>query len=94
MTVTRGKIHDYLGMTIDFSTADKVKISMCDYVENMLLELPPEFSGEAATPAAHHLFTVNDNAEKLNESQAQTAHHIIAQLIFLCKRARPDIQTS
>eukprot|EP00957_Ditylum_brightwellii_P182843 13927857-Ditylum_brightwellii.AAC.1 len=67
---------------------------MIDYIDKMLLELLPEFFGEAATPVVNHLFTVNDDAEKLNETQAQTAHHNIAKLIFLCKRARPDIQTS
>ena len=29
---TRGKQHDYLGMTIDFSTKGKVVIDMCDYI--------------------------------------------------------------
>eukprot|EP00957_Ditylum_brightwellii_P047515 3608470-Ditylum_brightwellii.AAC.1 len=60
----------------------------------MLLELLPEFSGEAATPAASHQFVVNDDAEKLNKTQTQVAHHNIAKLICLYKRARPDIQTS
>eukprot|EP00957_Ditylum_brightwellii_P192872 14685208-Ditylum_brightwellii.AAC.1 len=60
----------------------------------MLLELLPEFSGEAATPAANHLFAVSEDAKKLNKTQAQIAHHNIAKLIFLFKRARPNTQTS
>jgi hypothetical protein len=36
LTVTLGDIHDYLGMTIDYSTNGKVMIRMDDYVESML----------------------------------------------------------
>jgi hypothetical protein len=56
LTKTRGKVHEYLGMTIDFSTPGKVKFSMIDYIQNMLNELPEDMDGESATPAANHLF--------------------------------------
>ena len=52
LTVTRGDIHDYLGMTIDYSTDGKVVIRMDDYVENMLDEVPDDMSGVHVTPAA------------------------------------------
>ena len=32
VTATRGKVHDYLGMTIDFATRGKVKFKMDDYM--------------------------------------------------------------
>ena len=32
LTKTRGKVHEYLGMTIDYSEKGKVKFSMIDYV--------------------------------------------------------------
>jgi hypothetical protein len=32
MTVTRGKIHDYLGMKIDYSIPGKMKTIMKDYI--------------------------------------------------------------
>ena len=96
VTQTRGKVHDYLGMTIDYSKKGKVQVKMVDYVENMLKDLEePEFQGEATTPAANHLFTVNeDDPELLNEEKAELFHHLVAKLLFLCKRARPDIQTA
>ena len=40
ITVTRGKVHDYLGMTLDYSTKGKVMIKMLDIVAKMLAELP------------------------------------------------------
>ena len=32
VTVTRGKKHVYLGMTLDYSTDGEVKVDMVDYV--------------------------------------------------------------
>jgi len=94
LTVTRGKVHEYLGMTLDFSIDGKCKIVMKDYIEEMLEDLPSDMDGEAVTPAANHLFEVNDNPEKLDESTSQTFHHLTAKLLFLAKRSRPDIQTA
>ena len=33
---TRGKIHDYLGMVVDFTEKGKVIIDMVKYVESMI----------------------------------------------------------
>jgi hypothetical protein len=57
-------------------------------------ELPPGMAGESATPAASHLFQVNEDAKKLDKPTAQLFHHNVAKLLFLCKRAQPDIQTA
>jgi Reverse transcriptase (RNA-dependent DNA polymerase)/Zinc knuckle len=94
LTVHRGKKHDYLGMVFDYSSAGKVKISMQDYITKMLDELPPDMAGEAATPAAPYLFTVNETPDLLPTNLADFFHHNVAKLLFLCKRARPDIQTA
>jgi len=93
ITVQRGKIHEHLGMTIDYSVTGKVKILLKDYIDNMLQGLPDEFAGVAATPAGSRLFEVNTNdAVMLDEKKAAFFHHYVAKSLFLCKRARPDIQ--
>jgi hypothetical protein len=89
---TRGPVHEYLRMTIDLSVTGKVKFSMIDYKKDMLEGLPDDMTGESVTPAADHLFTVNADAEKLNTAEAELYHHNTAKLLFLCKRARPDMQ--
>ena len=95
LTVRRGRVHEYLGMTLDYSTKGKVEIKMVDYIDGMLAELPPDMDGEAATPASSHLFDVNvDNPVALCKEKADFFHHNVAKLLFLCKRARPDIQTA
>lgn len=92
LKVHRGKIHEYLGMTLDFSHKGKVRISMDDYIDRMVDEAPAEFDGVAPTPAAKHLFVVSDEAPNLDKDQAAKFHHIVAKALFLCKRSRPDIQ--
>ena len=39
ITVTRGPVHDYLGMTIDYSTKGEVKFYMYKYLEQVLSEV-------------------------------------------------------
>ena len=96
MTVSRGKVHDYLGMDLDYSTAGSVKISMIKYLKNVIDEFPEEITGTAESPAAEHLFktrTVEEGAKKLPEEQGQAFHHTVAQLLFTGMRARPDTLT-
>jgi hypothetical protein len=93
MTITRGKIHDYLGMKIDYSDRSKVRITMNEYVDKMLKELPHDMDGTAASPASNHLFrTNNKDPILLSAEKGEMFHHNVAKLLFLCKRARPDIQ--
>jgi len=95
LTVTRGKVHDYLGMTLDYSTPGKVRITMSDYIANMLDDLPNDMGRVAATPAANCLFEVNtSNLESLDKEAKDVFHTNVAKLLFLSKWARPDIQTA
>jgi hypothetical protein len=40
VTATRGQVHDYLGMELDYRKQGKLKINMTKYVENMLNGFP------------------------------------------------------
>jgi hypothetical protein len=94
ITVTRGKAHDYLGMTLDCTEKAKVKIKMTDSVAKMLKDLPEEFDGKAATPAGDDLFKIDEDSPKVDEKRAQLFHTHTAKTLFICKRARPDLQTT
>jgi len=95
LSVTRGKIHEYLGMTIDYRKEGNVRISMFKYMQELLSDLPDDMDGMAVTPAAEHLFKVNEtDPTKLSDDLSDFFHTNVAKLLFLCKRARPDIQTA
>ena len=96
MTIHRGKVHDYLGMDLYFSSNKVLKTVMIKYLKKILEELPEEINSAAATPAAKHLFDVReDNLDKLLPEELTLAfHRTTAQLLFLSARARPDIRTA
>jgi len=50
LTTTRGKVLEYLGMMLDYMTKGKVKISMYDYIDKLLTELPLDMNGLVKTP--------------------------------------------
>ena len=72
LTVTRGKVYEYLGMTIDYSDKGMVKFTMLKYVEDILKECPADLiKGTAASPAANHLFEINDKPDPLDDHTAE-----------------------
>jgi len=91
-TIVRGKIHRYLGMTLDFSRKGKLKIRMDDYVENMLSDFPVKFdeNSKQETPAGNDLLEAG-KGKILNEQYRQIFHTTVARGLFLSKRARLDI---
>ena len=92
VTETRGKVHEYLGMTIDFTRKGKVKIRMDDYVRRMLEEFPIKFSPDTKqeTPAGNNLLDVG-RGRKLDPERQEIFHSFVAKNLFLSKRARLDI---
>ena len=92
VTCTRGPIHEYLGMTIDFSKKKKVKIRMDAYVKRMLDEFPIKFDAndKQETPAGPSLLEPGKGA-KLDLERKEIFHSFVAKSLFLSKRARLDI---
>lgn len=88
LTITRGDVHDYLGMMLDYNVpGQKVSIQMDDFVPDLLEEAPNNMNGTAVTPAADHLFTINEDPEYLDDVASEFFHHLTAKLLFVCKRA-------
>ena len=87
------KKHEYLGMQIKFFENGSMTFSMLEYVKELLDKCPDKlFTRVATTPAASHLFEINDKATKLEKQDTVMFHHLVAKLLYLCKRTRPDIQ--
>jgi hypothetical protein len=91
-----GKRHDYLGVVMEFTNKETLDISIVTYLKNAIAGSPKEIRGKAASPAADHLFLVRDliGTKALEEERALAFHHTVAQLLFMCTRARRDIQTA
>ena len=96
MSIHQGKRHDYLGMELDYCVKGKVNIGMIKYVSNMLEDFPETLKKTdiARTPAAGDSLFNKGQGRKLHQERADMYHTMVAKALFLCKRARPDIQLS
>ena len=93
VAVHRGKIHEYLGMELEYTKKGELIIGMVKYVEKMIETFPVKLSSKdtAMTPAGDNLFD-EGQSKKLSQARADEFHTMVAKGLFLCKRARPDIQ--
>ena len=91
--VTRGKVHDYLGMKLDYSINGQVSVDMRDYLMTMIEAFPEDLmtGARVASPWNENLFKVHEDSPILDKERAEQFHTTTAQGLFLCKRARPDI---
>ena len=92
MTIPRGKVHKYLGIIIDYSSPGKLIFLMINYIGNMVDNVSEDMKVESATPATHQLFDIAEDATKLFQADSDLLRHFVAQLLYLLKRERPDIQ--
>ena len=58
---------------------------MQEYIQKILDKVPDDMLGTASSPAADHLFKVRQEPDKLDTENAELFHHIVAQLLFVCK---------
>ena len=81
LTVNRGKVHDYLGMDLDFSIKGKVKIGQIKYTRKMIDEFPKPITYSAATPATDYLYTIRNptEAKPLDASRKTSTGHFPQQ---------------
>jgi hypothetical protein len=95
VNVNNGQLQSYLGMTIDYTENGTVKFSMDEMIQECLGAFGESLESMAAkTPAANHLFAVNEDCEKLSEQLREKFHSIVAKLLYVAKRVRPDILTA
>jgi hypothetical protein len=97
MSVSRGKVHTYLGMTLDYTTPGQVEIRMIDYVNEIIDafdKAEPKGGGTKSSAATTNIFKVDEDCEKLDEKQATEFHTLVAKTLYATKRARPDTCTA
>ena len=65
LSISWGEIHEYLGMPLDFSITEDVKITMYDQIDNIIKELPSIYKSGigSATTSPSHLYIVQGPCE-------------------------------
>ena len=89
LKINRGNRHSYLGMTMDFAKEGECKITMSGYVDELLRLY--SVTGSVATPATPTLQEIDPDSKPLSRNDRGEFHTAVAKLLFLAKRARPDI---
>ena len=94
MRITRGKVHEYLGMTLDFLTPGEIQVTMVDFLKGVLEDLQEVITGRSIISSANHMFQVSreDKQTLLNKEQEIALHRTVAQMLFVMSSARKDIK--
>ena len=80
-------------MTIDYSYLGKVTSLMIDYIGKIHDNIQEGMKTESATPAAHNLFDIAEDAKKPCQADADIFIHFVAQLLYFSNSSCPeDIQ--
>jgi hypothetical protein len=103
-----GKTHKYLGMSLDFSHPNQCRVTMIDYVDEIVVaydkalkDLSDGFSAftkkknvARTSMAPDDFFIVDKDTEKLSEEGAKAFHNLVAKTLYVSKRSRPDVSTA
>ena len=93
LTENKGLVHEYLGITIDYSIPRKVVFTMFDYLEDVIVEASQDLKNSCSYyPGYNSLFKVDKDSPRLPIKDADLFHCHVVRLLFASKRARPDIQ--
>ena len=92
LTVCKDKVHDYLGVNIDYSNADYVKFTMYEFIEDVIKEARKDMNGTLPWPTDSKLFNMDRKSPCLSTEDANYFDRMTTWLLFTCKQARPYVQ--
>ena len=88
LNVTSGSVHQFTGMTLDYTQPDKLIVTMKNQIDNLLEKTG--IKGAAVNPAEANLFVVKDASPALDRKKADEFHSVIASINFITKRIKPE----
>jgi hypothetical protein len=101
MNIHRGKVHKYLGMSLDFSHKGHFCVTMYDYLDGILQAFDatlkkhgdgftPVTKQQFKTPAPDYLFVLNEDCERLLQTVSADFRTLVPKTLYVTKRARLD----
>ena len=100
LSISCGKIHEYLGMTFNFTTdKSKVMITIYDHIDDVIDEAPDIYKSGigSSTAGPTNLYTVRnpqDGKNLLLDKDREDYHTLTARYLYVSKCRRPNLQTS
>ena len=68
---TKGKVHDFLGMTLDFSNPGKLSVDMKKYVGEMIEYISADLNNYTSKTSSGDWLLKREKLQKLNEKMKQ-----------------------
>ena len=91
LSVTRGTKFDFLGMNVEIKER-RVHINMKEQVQEAIEWGNNQGGCKPSSPATANLFNPGDDASCLSKDESDTFHSVVQKLLYICKRARPDVE--
>ena len=79
----RGKIHEYLAMTLDYNEEGKLKIGMRKYMDAMISEFPHKLSYKVKCPWTENMFKMDEEEKKFGEEKRTMFYSFVMKTVFL-----------
>ena len=91
VTVCRGKVHGFLGMTLDFSVKGECHVLQGAHIEDIMSAFPEKLDGaKVLTPASNALFK-RGTGKFLSVEEREVFHSIVVKCLYVSNRSRTDI---
>ena len=93
LSVVRGNNNIFLGVNIEIKD-NIIQVDMVKQLEECITIFGEDFSTTFKSPATKKLFEVRKDSEKLLENKGDLFHSVLAKLLLMIKKSRPDLETS
>ena len=95
--VIRGKVHKYLGMTLDYTVRGQVQITIIHFLDKVLTafdKAEPKGGGTKTSAAPENIFKVEEDCKNLPQNKTIQFQNLVAKTLYATKRSRPDTCTA
>ena len=83
-------VHEYLGITIDYSIERKVVFTVFDYLEDVIVEAAEDLKNSCSYyPGNNQLFKVDYYSPRLPPNDVELFHCHVARLLFAIRGRGP-----
>ena len=97
MSLSRGKVNEYLRMTLNYTVCGQVRINMFSYTKEILTNFDktdPKGKVMKSSAAPNNIFVVNKGFKKLDKEKVIELHNLVENTLYDTKRTRSDICTA
>ena len=94
MSVIQGKVHEKIGMTLEYTVRCQVGIIISSYIEEILNAFEKadlKGKGTESSAASNNVFFVNKDYNNMDQERVMEFHNIATKTLYTTRRARPDI---